>query len=145
MEQLLIKQVEPQFQKRRQQRTDIFQTPCQSSEDAHTILHDIEFTPGKLRPKKRKEAWQQTRQCLHRWVHITSIGYGLLQLLSCIDNKNVAALCTHSPWRPTCPKTPGQIRKGLLRILMHVDIRSWWDATCEKFQPPNGAKNANTS
>ena len=68
MEQLFIKQVEPQFQKRRQQRTDIFQTPCQSSEDAHTILHDIEFTPGKLRPKKRKEAWQQALQNVKRAI-----------------------------------------------------------------------------
>uniref|UniRef100_UPI003AF7F95C hypothetical protein n=1 Tax=Thiolapillus sp. TaxID=2017437 RepID=UPI003AF7F95C len=28
-----------------------------------------------------KEAWQQTRQTLHRWVHLTLVGYGLIQLL----------------------------------------------------------------
>ncbi|WP_293649618.1 hypothetical protein [Thiolapillus sp.] len=25
-----------------------------------------------------KEAWQQTRQTLHRWVHLTLVGYGLI-------------------------------------------------------------------
>ena len=83
-----------------------------------------------------KEAWQQTRQCLHRWVHITSIGYGLLQLLSCLENSLVKNLCTHSPWRKGSPQTPGQIRKGLQRILMHVNVRAWWDVKCEKFGPP---------
>ena len=64
-----------------------------------------------------KEAWQQTRQTLHRWVHLTMVGYGLLQLLSCLDNSAVAHLCTHSPWRTHNPQTAGQIRKGLCRII----------------------------
>tara|TARA_B100000508_G_C11448572_1_gene272736 strand:+ start:306 stop:1574 length:1269 start_codon:yes stop_codon:yes gene_type:complete len=83
-----------------------------------------------------KEAWQQTRQCLHRWVHLTSIGYGLLQLLSCLDSHAVELLCNHSPWRKGYHQTPGQIRKGLQKILMHVDVRSWWDIKSEKFGPP---------
>ena len=83
-----------------------------------------------------KEAWQQTRQCLHRWVHITSIGYGLLQLLSCLGGEEVQCLCDHSPWRKGNPQTPGQIRKGLQRILMHVDVRAWWNIKREKFGPP---------
>ena len=83
-----------------------------------------------------KEAWQQTRQCLHRWVHITSIGYGLLQLMSCLKSESVEQLCALSPWRRDLVQTPGEIRKGLRRILMHVNIRDWWNATCEKFGPP---------
>ena len=83
-----------------------------------------------------KEAWQQARQCLHRWVHITSIGYGLLQLLSCSTSGSVKVLCTHSPWRKENPQTPGQIRKGLQIILRHVDVRSWWNPTYQKFGPP---------
>lgn len=84
-----------------------------------------------------KEAWQQTRQTLHRWVHITMTGYGLVQLLSCLNNQTVDTLCQHSPWRKNNPKTAGQIRKGLANILRHVAIRPWWNAKCKKFMPPD--------
>lgn len=84
-----------------------------------------------------KEAWQQSRQTLHRWVHITMAGYGLLQLLSCIQSPEISTLCSHSPWRTEHPITAGQIRKGLARILMHVDVRRWWNPTCEKFEHPD--------
>jgi len=84
-----------------------------------------------------KEAWQQTRQCLSRWVHLTMIGYGLLQLLSCINSPEVAALCRHSPWRTEHPHTPGQLRKGLARILAHVNVRQWWCPTREIFEHPD--------
>lgn len=90
-----------------------------------------------------KEAWQQTRKTLHRWVHITMVGYGLVQLLSCSNNQVVDALCRHSPWRKKNPKTAGQIRKGLVGILRHVAVRQWWNATCKKFMPPNWGKNRN--
>jgi len=89
-----------------------------------------------------KEAWQQTRQALHRWVHITMIGYGLIQLLSCINNPAVIDLCKHSPWRKGQPETPGQIRKGLVRILRHVNVRQWWDSKCKIFKPPNSEHDA---
>ncbi len=92
-----------------------------------------------------KEAWQQTRQTLHRWVHITMVGYGLIQLLSCIESEAVAQLCHHSPWRKGSPVTAGQIRKGLLRNLMHVPIRSWWSSKCKKFEPPNIGNYKNKS
>ncbi|WP_295513441.1 hypothetical protein [Thiolapillus sp.] len=63
-----------------------------------------------------KEAWQQTRQTLHRWVHLTLAGYGLIQLLGYLDDQTVRQLCCHSPWRKDNPTTAGQIRKGLLLI-----------------------------
>ncbi len=85
-----------------------------------------------------KEAWQQTRQCLLRWVHITMVGYGLLQLLSCLDSSDVNALCQHSPWRKAnTVQTAGQIRKGLAFIFRDVRVRLWWNERCQKFQPPN--------
>ncbi len=89
-----------------------------------------------------KEAWQQTRQTLHRWVHITMVSYGLVQLLGCLDNPLVEALCCHSPWRRGTPITAGQIRKGLARILMHVKVRQWWNRKCHKFEPPDWGENA---
>ncbi|MBK8972827.1 MAG: transposase [Hahellaceae bacterium] len=88
-----------------------------------------------------KEAWQQTRQTLHRWVHITLVGYGLLQLLSCIESDTVDALCRHSPWRKGTPRTAGQIRKGLVVILRHVRVRDFWDSKCKKFRPPDWQKS----
>ena len=90
-----------------------------------------------------KEAWQQTRQTLHRWVHITMVGYGLVQLLSCLNSQAVEDLCRHSPWRQGTPKTAGQIRKGLVRILRHVSVRQWWNAKCKKFEPAAWAENGN--
>lgn len=85
-----------------------------------------------------KEAWQQTRQTLHRWVHITMAGYGLIQLLSCINSDEVAELCKNSPWRRHNPVTAGQIRKGLARILMHVPVSAWWNVTCKKVEGSGG-------
>ena len=84
-----------------------------------------------------KEAWQQTRQTLHRWVHLTLTGYGLIQLLGYLDDQAVRQLCCHSPWRKDNPTTAGQIRKGLLLIFHHVPVRQWWNRKCRKFEPPN--------
>ena len=89
-----------------------------------------------------KDAWQQTRQTLHRWVHITMMGYGLVQLLSCLQSDTVKALCHHSPWRQEKPMTAGQIRKGLVIIFRHVAVRQWWDGKRKKFKPPGQAETA---
>jgi len=84
-----------------------------------------------------KEAWQQHRQTLHRWVHLTQVGYGLIQLLGLLDDEVIRALCRHSPWRRDHPVTGGQIRKGLLHIFRRVPVRRWWNRTCRKFEPPD--------
>lgn len=100
-----------------------------------SMFHQLKQTWG------MKEAWQQTRQTLHRWVHITMVGFGLVQLLSCINSVAVEDLCRHSPWRTQPSKTAGQIRKGLVLILRHVMVRQWWDSTCKKFKPPDWREN----
>lgn len=89
-----------------------------------------------------KEAWQQTRQTLHRWIHITMVSYSLMQLLSGLDSRVVQALCCHSPWRRDHPVTAGQIRKGLVGCLRQVRIRDWWNRKCHKFEPPNNLHHA---
>jgi len=88
-----------------------------------------------------QEAWQQTRQTLHRWVHITMAGYGRVQLLSDLNSETVTALCIPSPWRRDNPTTAGQIRKGLVMIFRHVRVRDGWDRKCKKFEPPNGRES----
>ena len=83
-----------------------------------------------------KEAWQQTRQTLHRWVPITMVGYGLVQLLSYLNSAAVEELCRYSPWRQGNPITAEQIRTGLVRIFRHVRVRGCWNGTCKKIRAP---------
>jgi len=80
-----------------------------------------------------KDAWQQTRQTLHRWVHITMMGYGLLQLLSYSRSSDVLDLCNHSPWRKNCTVTAGLIRTGLHTLFRQVKVRNLWDRKRQKF------------
>lgn len=91
-----------------------------------------------------KEAWQKARQTLHRWVHITMAGYGLVQSLSCLGNESVAQLCRHSSWRKGVPQTAGQTRNGLLANFRHVAVRQRWNRKCQKFEPPDWRKNNET-
>ena len=46
-----------------------------------------------------KEAWQQTRQTLHRWVHLTLVGYGLIQLLGYLDDQTLSLIHISEPTR----------------------------------------------
>ncbi|MFA0814054.1 IS701 family transposase [Microbulbifer epialgicus] len=96
-----------------------------------TLFHELKQSWG------LKEAWQQTRQVLSRWIHITSIGYGLIQLLTIVGGDSAKNLSQISPWRSRQPITAGRIRQGLVRQLRHVYVRGWWNATCRKFEPPN--------
>lgn len=84
-----------------------------------------------------KEGWQQSRQTLHRWVHLTQVGYGLIQLLGYLDDEAVRRLCQHAPWRKDPPVTAGRIRQGLVQIFRQVPVRRWWNRTCRKFEPPD--------
>lgn len=100
-----------------------------------TMFHQLKQAWG------LKEAWQQTRQTLHRWVHLTQVAYGLIQLLSVINPPTVMNLCCHSPWRKKTVQTAGHIRKGLAAILRHVNVREWWNPKCKKFHPPDDDEN----
>jgi len=84
-----------------------------------------------------KEAWQQTRQVLHRWVHIIALAYVLPQLLAIKCSDKVVHLMDDTPWQKHKPTTAGRIRLGLLKYFSHVRIRDWWDGKSRKFQPPD--------
>lgn len=84
-----------------------------------------------------KEAWQQTRQVLHRWVHIIALGYVLPQLLAIKCPDKVLHLINDTPWQKHKPTTAGRIRLGLLKYFSHVRIRHWWDGKSRIFQPPD--------
>jgi len=87
-----------------------------------------------------KETWQQSRQALHRWFHILGIGYALPQLLAIKGGEEVKRLASVTPWRDRQPITAGRVRSGLVRILSHFPVRTWWNAKSRKFGPPNEAE-----
>ena len=84
-----------------------------------------------------KEAWQQSRQVLHRWVHIIALSYVLPQLLAIKCPDKVVHLINDTPWQKHKPTTAGRIRLGLLKYFSHVRIRDWWDGKSRIFQPPD--------
>jgi len=83
-----------------------------------------------------RETWQQSRQVLHRWTQILSIAYALPQLIATYCSDQVEAFMQLTPWRKKKQITAGQVRLGLQMILGNVQVRSWWNPTCRKFQPP---------
>lgn len=88
-----------------------------------------------------KEAWQQTRQVLHRWTQILSASYAIPQLLALEGCRQATTLTDLTPWRTKKVLTAGQVRLGLKRILGHVSIRTWWNPKSRKFEPPDTSES----
>lgn len=82
------------------------------------------------------ETWQQSRQTVHRWLHILGIGYALPQIMAIKGGNEVAKLANTTPWREKDPVTAGRVRSGLVRIFGHFPIRDWWNRKSRKFGPP---------
>ena len=55
-----------------------------------------------------KEAWQQSRQVLHRCTQILSIGYAIPQLLALMGVSQMKKLSFLTPWRSNKNVTAGQ-------------------------------------
>lgn len=87
-----------------------------------------------------KDAWQQSRQVLHRWTQILSIGYALPQLLNISGGDQVANFANLTPWRLKRCMTAGRVRLGIQRILGQVRIRDWWNPKSRKFEAPEMTK-----
>ena len=81
-----------------------------------------------------REAWQQSRQVLHRWTQILSAAYTLPQLLSMYCSEQMHDLLQLTPWRKKAPVTAGQVRLGLRLFFSHVRARDWWNPRCRKFE-----------
>src|SRR5215210_5665680 len=67
-----------------------------------------------------KDAWQQSRQVLMRWVTILAAGYALSQMLAYTDPARIPGLAAPAPWRPPGTRTAGLIQAGLTRLLRGV-------------------------
>jgi len=83
------------------------------------------------------ETWQQSRQVLHRWVQVISIGYALVQLLTYWKEQAAEEIAFDIPWRNGTPVTAGLVRLKLERNLRQVAVRDWWDAKSRIFKPPD--------
>jgi len=82
------------------------------------------------------ETWQQSRQVLHRWVQVISIGYALVQLLTYWKESAAQEIVLDIPWRKSSPVTAGLVRLNLERNLRQVAVRDWWDVKSRIFKPP---------
>src|SRR5215208_511621 len=69
-----------------------------------------------------KDAWQQSRQVLMRWVTILAVSYALNQMLAHIDPARIPGLADPAPWRPAGARTAGLIQAGITRILRVVGL-----------------------
>ena len=83
-----------------------------------------------------KDAWQQSRQVLMRWVTILAAGYALSQMLAYTDLARIPGLATPAPWRPPGTRTAGLIQAGLARLLRGVGSSAFMPATSRKSDLP---------
>src|SRR5689334_18644153 len=82
-----------------------------------------------------KDAWQQSRQVLMRWVTSLAAGYALGQILAYADPARVPGLADPAPWRPPGTRTAGLIRAGIARLLRVVGLPALVAAIPPEFRP----------
>jgi DDE superfamily endonuclease len=88
-----------------------------------------------------KDAWQQSRQALMRWVTVLAASYAINQMLAFTDPARLAGLAEPAPWRARGTRTAGLIQAGIARILREVGQSVFIAAIWEKI----GATASGTS
>jgi DDE superfamily endonuclease len=88
-----------------------------------------------------KDAWQQSRQVLMRWVTVVAASYAINQMLAFTDPAHLAGLAQPAPWRAPGTRTAGLIQAGIARILREVGRSAFIAAIWGKI----GAAAAGTS
>jgi hypothetical protein len=79
-----------------------------------------------------KDAWQQSRQALMRWVTVLAVGYAIPQMLAFTDPARLGGLAQPAPWRAPGIRTAGLIQAGIARILREVGRSAFIAAIWEK-------------
>src|SRR3954464_2436127 len=87
-----------------------------------------------------KDAWQQSRQVLMRWVTILAAGYALSQMLAYADPARVPGLADPAPWRPPGTRTAGLIQAGIARLLRGVGLPALVAAIPPEFRPASSRR-----
>jgi DDE superfamily endonuclease len=85
-----------------------------------------------------KDAWQQSRQGLMRWVTLLAAGYALNQMLADTDPARIPGLADPAPWRPPGTRTAGLIQAGIARILRVVGRPAFSAAISPKIHAETG-------
>jgi DDE superfamily endonuclease len=88
-----------------------------------------------------KDAWQQSRQALMRWVTVLAVAYAIPQMLAFTDPARLAGLAQPAPWRAPGTRTAGLIQAGIARILREVGRSAFSAAIWGKI----GTSGADTS
>src|SRR5690348_13361637 len=88
-----------------------------------------------------KDAWQQSRQVLMRWVTVLAVGYAINQMLAFTDPARLAGLAQRAPWRAPGIRTAGLIQAGIAQILREVGLPAFSAAIWGKI----GTSGADTS
>src|SRR3954467_12574278 len=70
-----------------------------------------------------KDAWQQSRQALMRWVTVLAVAYAIPQMLAFTNPARLAGLAQPAPWRAPGTRPAGLIQAGIARILREVGGR----------------------
>jgi len=81
-----------------------------------------------------RDAWQQSRQALMRWVTILALGFALNQVLSCTDPARLNGMAQAAPWRRPGTITAGIIRAGWNRILQGIAIQAIFTPKSDKIR-----------
>jgi len=79
-----------------------------------------------------KDAWQQSRQVLMRWVTVVAAGYAINQMLAFTDPARLDGLAQPAPWRAPGTRTAGLIQAGIARILREVGLPTFIAAIWRK-------------
>src|SRR5436305_9549229 len=87
-----------------------------------------------------KDAWQQSRQVLMRWVTILAAGYALGQMLAYTDPARAPDLADPAPWRPPGTRTAGLIQAGMARLLRGVGLPTLVAAIPPESRPGDGRR-----
>jgi DDE superfamily endonuclease len=88
-----------------------------------------------------KDAWQQSRQALMRWVTVLAVADAIPQMLAFADPARLAGLAQPAPWRAPGSRTAGLIQAGIARILRKVGRSAFSAAIWGKI----GTSGADTS
>ena len=92
-----------------------------------------------------KDAWQQSRQVLMRWVTVVAAGYAINQMLAFTDPARLDGLAQPAPWRAPGTRTAGIIQAGIARILREVGLPAFIAAISGKIHAAtagNGGSSA---
>lgn len=81
-----------------------------------------------------KNAWQQQRETLLRWVHLIHVAYGITQLLRFQMPTAMNELTGILPWRKKVFITNGLMRTFLQMNIQGLKIRDCWDKNAKIFR-----------